>query len=232
MQADISPALLSIRQRAHELERLLADERTSGNDDHSEAISTLRTVAQTLSTLAADQPERCSTDAVPDAAAALLERSSAIVPLVDEIDAIADQTNLLALNASIEAARAGEHGRGFAVVADEVRKLAERSSDATDRVRVTVRELRSETERASELLGQAGEPAGQPAFGHATLVEASAFVTEAVKSLETAGSESRANTRRSLVELAAEVVQLADEAGSHPVKRSNAEGVEPVGEHA
>ncbi|MEO1718414.1 MAG: methyl-accepting chemotaxis protein, partial [Planctomycetota bacterium] len=152
--------------------------------------------------------------------------------LAAEIDAIADQTNLLALNASIEAARAGEHGRGFAVVADEVRKLAERSSDATERVRVTVRQLRSETERASELLGQAGDPAGQPAFGHATLVEVSALVTKAVKSLEDSGSESRANTRRSLLVLAAEVVRLADEARSHAVKRSDAEGVEPVGEHA
>ncbi|MEM1072117.1 MAG: methyl-accepting chemotaxis protein [Planctomycetota bacterium] len=106
-----------------------------------------------------DRAEVLDTSASADAlAGSLVERSNAIAPVVDEIDAIADQTNLLALNASIEAARAGEHGRGFAVVADEVRKLAERSAGATDRVRKLVRELRRETEAAaSSMRAQAQE---------------------------------------------------------------------------
>ncbi|MFN4840661.1 MAG: methyl-accepting chemotaxis protein, partial [Phycisphaerales bacterium] len=46
--------------------------------------------------------------------------------------------------------RAGEHGRGFAVVADEVRKLAERTTQATKEVAVSIREIQGETTTAVE----------------------------------------------------------------------------------
>ncbi|WKW30716.1 methyl-accepting chemotaxis protein [Pseudomonas viridiflava] len=78
----------------------------------------------------------------------LSDSSTAIVSVIEVINAIAEQTNLLALNAAIEAARAGEAGRGFAVVADEVRSLALRTRGSTGQIEQLIGKLRNNTEGA------------------------------------------------------------------------------------
>ncbi|MBN0989430.1 methyl-accepting chemotaxis protein [Amphritea pacifica] len=98
-----------------------------------------------------------TTDIVTDSAAvirSLGERSGEIGQIVDLISNIADQTNLLALNAAIEAARAGDQGRGFAVVSGEVRELAEKTSQATEKIRLTVETMQKELKQATGMMDQ------------------------------------------------------------------------------
>ncbi|WP_100334077.1 methyl-accepting chemotaxis protein [Bacillus alkalisoli] len=78
----------------------------------------------------------------------LVDKSSEIEKIVEDINKIAEQTNLLALNAAIEASRAGEAGKGFAVVAAEVRKLAEQSKHSSKNVGTIISEIQQEMETA------------------------------------------------------------------------------------
>ena len=73
--------------------------------------------------------------------AELETRARDIQGIVDTVKDLADQSNMLALNAAIEALRAGDHGRGFGLVANEIRSLANRSVEATQRVRVVLEDL-------------------------------------------------------------------------------------------
>ncbi|MDK9720886.1 MAG: methyl-accepting chemotaxis protein [Rhodospirillales bacterium] len=81
---------------------------------------------------------------------ALTESLTQVEGVAERIETIARQTRMLALNATIEAARAGEMGKGFAVVANEVKALAAQTSDATQMITGTVRELNELSGRVTQ----------------------------------------------------------------------------------
>ncbi len=71
----------------------------------------------------------------------LHHHSEKIGGITEIIDEISTQITLLALNGAIEAAGAGEAGRRFNVVATEMRRLAEKTVEATQEIKVLIKEI-------------------------------------------------------------------------------------------
>ncbi len=103
-----------------------------GRDSVREAIDGMKQVREQVGEIAS-------------AMVALGEKSQKIGGIVDIIDEISEQTHLLAVNAAIEAAGAGEHGKRFGVVAAEIRRLAQRTVEATARIKSLVEEIQDST---------------------------------------------------------------------------------------
>ncbi|WP_448208605.1 methyl-accepting chemotaxis protein [Azospirillum sp. sgz302134] len=80
-------------------------------------------------------------EAVAENIVVLSERTQAIGEIILTVNDIAERSHLLALNAAIEAAAAGEHGRTFAVVASEIKSLADQAKEATAQVRSNLSEI-------------------------------------------------------------------------------------------
>ncbi|MCJ8336413.1 MAG: methyl-accepting chemotaxis protein, partial [Epibacterium sp.] len=71
----------------------------------------------------------------------LVETSTSMARVLENISEVSSQINLLALNATIESARAGESGKGFAVVAREVKNLANQTESMASQIQSMVGDM-------------------------------------------------------------------------------------------
>ncbi|ARO54613.1 methyl-accepting chemotaxis protein [Methylorubrum zatmanii] len=140
--------------------------------------------------------------------AALAQAATRIGDVVGLVSTIASQTNLLALNATIEAARAGEAGRGFAVVAAEVKELASQTARATDEIGQQITAIQGATEGASQAIQDIAQQI--QAMRSVTTNIATAIEEQGATTQEIVRSMSQAST--GTVEVTTNIAEVAQEA--------------------
>lgn len=143
-----------------------------------------------------------------------VEKITSVVTLIEDIAA---QTNLLALNATIEAARAGESGKGFAVVANEVKTLAAQTTEATETIRLQIKDVQFASETSLESF--AGISRSINDISHYTANISAAIEEQSTASREIALSTQRASqgtsiVSRNIVELGADIELVSGAAAS------------------
>jgi methyl-accepting chemotaxis protein len=131
-------------------------------EEISKAVHANAAASQQALTLATDAlaNSRQGTSAVENVIRSMTDihdASRQVTDIIQVIDEISFQTKLLSLNAAVEAARAGEAGKGFAVVAQEVRMLADRSRQASQRIRDLIARSTGYVSQGVLVSNQAGE---------------------------------------------------------------------------
>ncbi|NUM81077.1 methyl-accepting chemotaxis protein [bacterium] len=111
----------------------------------------------------------------------LSEKTQQIGVITTTVNDIAEQTNMLALNAAIEASKAGEFGKGFGVVAIEVRKLAEKSKEASLRIRDLITQIQNAT---NSTVMATEEGSKRVDIGVEKIRDAGRLMDESIQSLE------------------------------------------------
>lgn len=118
------------------LDRALASSGAALGDDQQRVFETSRERLQTIVT-SLDAAVRRKRQTLADMTQ-LVDATTELRAMTQQVAANAAQTRLLALNAAIEAARFGAEGRGFTVVATEVRELAGQCDATAQRMDVVV----------------------------------------------------------------------------------------------
>jgi methyl-accepting chemotaxis protein len=95
-------------------------------------------------------------DSIASIVVKLSEQSQLIGEITSTVNELAEQSNLLAVNAAIEAAKAGEQGKGFSVVAQEIKNLSQRSKEATEQVRMILRDIQKSISSAVMVTEEGG----------------------------------------------------------------------------
>lgn len=129
--AEISQSGAQISERARQVA-------TTAEATTAASAAGLQAVQDTVTNMEAIREQA---EAVAENVLSLSEKTQAIGEIIATVNDFAEQSHLLALNAAIEAAAAGEHGRSFSVVAGEMKNLADQSKEATVQVRSIVGEI-------------------------------------------------------------------------------------------
>ena len=136
---------------------LLSNEKAKHVFDSAQKVTSIsaggkKGVSQIIAAIKAIQNEMSM---VAQSIIRLSEQTQSVGQIIATVNELAEATNILSVNASIEAARAGEQGRGFSVVAQEIRTLADRSKQATSRIRDILTEIQKATSSTVLLTEQA-----------------------------------------------------------------------------